>query len=203
MLLDITNLLAEYDDLMHDTFNVLISEYAKDNEEFNNILAYHIKKIKEIAKAEEPNYVYDCYPFLGIMNPYDKNIKALDELYKLMYEAKAIGYDSKELNDQIKKLLICERKNLITLCKYYVPRNKQANWLLYAENKIYKRNLLKNITYNFYYSALVDDYKIILSNIFNGNLKDDYKILVLQALLDYHYNQNEIKNEIKNVLKIN
>ena len=80
MLLDITNLLAEYDDLMHDTFNVLISEYAKDNEEFNNILAYHIKKIKEIAKAEEPNYVYDCYPFLGIMNPYDKNIKALDEL---------------------------------------------------------------------------------------------------------------------------
>ena len=41
MLLDITNLLAEYDDLMHDTFNVLISEYAKDNEEFNNILAYH------------------------------------------------------------------------------------------------------------------------------------------------------------------
>ena len=199
MLLDIENVMAEYDDLMHKLFETLI---MINDEEALPAISYYLKKIKQIPKDGNPNIISYNYPFTGLINPFDKNIKAVDECKKLIYDLKNIGYHNEDLNDIVLRLLQCEKKALIIFCKYYVPRNRQCEWLLFAENKINQRNLLKAIAYNFYLTANIDNYELVLYNIFNTNLNDKYKVAVTQALLDYHYDNKKLSKTILNILQI-
>ena len=201
-MLDIEMVFEEFDNIMHNMLEFLISECLNDNDDILNLIHYYIRKINEIAHTDDLNYVYEAYPFFGLINPFNKNIKAVDELQKLSYDLKQAHYYNEEFNRLLTELLNCEKKALIILCRYYIPKNKQCEWMLYAENKVGKRNLLKGMAYNFYYTGVLDEYELILANIFSENYKDEYKIPILQALLDYHYEKNELKNTIKNVLQI-
>ncbi len=199
MLLDIEDVMNEFDDLMNKLFEILI---MIDDVEAIPTICYYLKRIKQIPKEGNPNIVSYNYPFTGLINPFDKNIKAVDECKRLIYDLKNIGYHNEDLDDIVLRLLQCEKKALIIFCKYYVPRNRQGKWISFADEKINQRNLLKAIAYNFYLTANLDNYELVLYNIFNTNLNDKYKVPVVQALLDYHYDSKEFAKTIEKVLQL-
>ena len=99
------------------------------------------------------------------------------------------------------KLLMCEKNNLTSICKLYVPLNKQIECHKEFENNIHKRNLLKALTNNYYCLGVNHNPDMILYNVFEKNLKDDYKIPVIKNIIDYHYDGNLLRSRINEIIK--
>ena len=200
---DLKAYLIEFDTLMSETIEVLIKETANIyDEEIYKIILRTSKNIRNIVTNTSYDKIYNVYPFEGLNNIYNINIQALDEIKRLIYNLKQKDYSSLDINLMLAKLLMCEKNNLMAICKLYVPLNKQFECQEYLENNVFKRNLLKAITNNFYYLGVSLNPDLILYNIFENNLKEEYKIPVVNTILNYHYNGNVLKDKINEIVKL-
>ena len=199
---DLKAYLLEFDTLMSETIEVLIDETSNIyDEEIYNIILHSSINLKKLITNTNYDKVYSVYPFKGINNIFELNIKALDEIERLIYNLKQKEYTSIEINLMLARLLICEKNNLMAICKLYVPKNKQIDCHNNIENNIHKRNLLKSLTNNFYYLGVSKNPDLILYNVFENNLKEQYKIPVIENIINYHYEGNLLRERIKEIIK--
>ncbi len=200
---DLKTCLIEFDSIMSETIQALISECSKIyDDEIVNVIATTLKRIRSLITNTSHDSVYTIYPFKGLDAIFDLNIKAVDEIERLVYYLKSKDYYSVEINFMLGKLLGCEKDYLVKVCSLYVPTNKQNNWHTYAKDEVNKRNLLKGIAYNFYDLAVSENPEVVLYNVFKGQIKDEYKVLIMQSLLDYHYNGTALNNKLCEILKL-
>ena len=200
---DLKAYLVEFDTLMSETIEVLIDETSNIyDEEIYKIILNSSKNLKNIITNTSYEKIYSIYPYEGINNIFNLNIKALDEIERLAFNLKQKEYYSLDINLMLAKLLTCEKNNLITICNLYVPNNKKLECYQNFENNIHKRNLLKSLTNNFYYLGNSKDPDLILYNVFESNLKDEYKIPVIKNIIDYHYNGDILKNRLNEIIKL-
>ena len=201
-MIDLKAYLVEFDTLMCDMIEVLIKENSKiyDKEIYELILHTSIN-LKKIIANNTFDKIYNIYPFKGLNNIYNVNILAIDELMRLVSNLGNKGFYSVEINETLKKLLVCEKKVLTTICRLYIPRNKQLDFMEDIEENIYKRNLLKALTNNFYYFGLTHNPDLILYNVFETNLKDEYKLPIINRILKYHYNCHSLDNRLHEIIK--
>ena len=201
-MIDLKAYLIEFDTLMSNMIDVLIKENQQTyDEKIYRIILRTSINIKKLIYNTSFDKVYNVYPFKGINEIFNLNINAVDELKRLVNNLKKLDYQSLNINEALKELLKCEKKNLIAICKLYVPRNKQLECINYFENNIYQRNLLKAITNNFYNLGVTINPDYILNNVFENNLKDEYKIPVLDAIIKYHYNGNKLEKRIREIIR--
>ncbi len=200
---DLKAYLLEFDTLLSETVDVLKDETEKlyDDEIFNIILNSTIN-LKNIIINASYDKVYSMYPFRGIDNIFNLNIKALDEIERLVYNLKQKEYYSIEINVMLARLLLCEKNNLMAICKLYVPNNKQLECHKDLENNVNKRNLLKALTNNFYYLGVSKNPDVILCSVFESNLKDEYKIPVIKTIIDYHYDGKIVEERLNEIIKL-
>ncbi len=199
---DLKAYLVEFDTLMSETIEVLIDETSNIyDEEIYKIILNSSKNLKNIITNTSYEKIYSIYPYEGINNIFNLNIKALDEIERLVFNLKQKEYYSLDINLMLARLLICEKNNLMTICKLYVPNNKHLKCHKDFENNVHKRNLLKSLANNFYYLGVSKDPNLVLYNVFENNLKDDYKIPVIKSIIDYHYNGNILRERINEIIK--
>ena len=200
---DLKAYLIEFDTLMSETIEVLIDENSHIfDEEIYNIIRNSSKNLRNIITDTTYDRIYSVYPFEGINNIFNLNIRALDEIERLVYNLKQKDYYSVEINLMLARLRLCEKNNLMAICKLYVPTNKELECHKYLENNIYRRNLLKALTNNFYYLGVRKNPDLILYNVFENNLKDEYKIPIIKTIIDYHYDGKIVEERINDVIKL-
>ncbi len=200
---DLKAYLVEFDTLMSETVDVLVDETSNlYDEEIYNIIINSAFNLKKIITNTSYDKVYSLYPFKGINNIFNLNILALDEIQRLVHNLKQKEYYSVQINLMLAQLLVCEKNNLMAICKLYVPTNKQLECHKEIENNVHKRNLLKALTNNFYDLGVNKNPDLILYNVFKSNLKDEYKIPIIKTIIDYHYDGNIIKERLTDIIKL-
>ena len=140
---DLKAYLVEFDTLMSETVDVLVDETSNlYDEEIYNIIINSAFNLKKIITNTSYDKVYSLYPFKGINNIFNLNILALDEIQRLVHNLKQKEYYSVQINLMLAQLLVCEKNNLMAICKLYVRTNKQLECHKEIENNVHKRNLL-------------------------------------------------------------